>query len=250
MKSGAARRRLDEEVVRRGLLESRSRAKAFILAGDVIVNGTPVRRAGATVQEDDDLELRAKPRFVSRGGEKLAFALQAFNIPVAGRVAADLGASTGGFTDVLLQQGAERVYAIDVGYGQLDLKIRLDPQVVVMERTNARLLDALPEPVDIVTVDVSFISLRLIFPTIARILRPGGSCVPLIKPQFEAGARDVGKGGVVRETATHQRVLQEVLYAALEQFDVVGLVQSPLKGPSGNIEFLAHLRLREGTDGP
>lgn len=249
MNSGsAARRRLDEEIVNRGLVENRSRARAYILAGDVTVNDLPVHRAGAMVSRSDAVALKEKSRFVSRGGEKLFFALDAFEVSVEGRVAADLGASTGGFTDVLLQQGATRVYAIDVGYGQLDLKIRNDERVVVMERTNARLLEALPEPVDIVTIDVSFISLRLIFPTVVRILRPGGTCIPLIKPQFEAGARDVGKGGVVRNPRVHQRVLEEVLYAALDHFDVLGLIRSPLTGPAGNLEFLAHLLSREGIN--
>lgn len=247
-RASAKRRRLDEEIVSRRLVDSRSRARAYILAGDVTVNGIPVRRAGATVGPFDELALKEKPRFASRGGEKLFFALQAFQVPVRGRIAADLGASTGGFTDVLIQQGAARVYAVDVGYGQLDLRLRNDERVVVMERTNARLLEALPEPVDIVTVDVSFISLRLIFPAVARIMRPGGRCIPLIKPQFEAGPRDVAKGGVVRDPAVHQRVLEEVLYAALDDFEVLGLVRSPLTGPAGNVEFLAHLRIREGVD--
>jgi len=237
------RRRLDEAVVERGLAESRSKARALILAGDITVNGAVVARAGTAVGPADRLELAAKPRFASRGGEKLAHALERFGIGVEGVVAADLGASTGGFTDCLLQAGARRVYAVDVGYGLLAEPLRRDPRVVVLDRTNARSLEGLPEPVDLVTIDVSFISLRLVLPTAARLLRSGGECVPLIKPQFEAGPRDVGKGGVVREPAVHRRVLGEVLEAAREHgFGILGLTASPLRGPAGNVEFLAHLR--------
>jgi 23S rRNA (cytidine1920-2'-O)/16S rRNA (cytidine1409-2'-O)-methyltransferase len=249
--AGPARRRLDEEVVARGLLESRSRARAFILAGDVLVNGEAIRRAGVPVAPADDVTLATPPRFVGRGGEKLAHALQAFGVDATGLVAADLGASTGGFTDCLLQAGATRVFAVDVGYGQLDDRLRRDERVVVMERTNARLLEALPELVDLVVIDVSFISLRLILPVAARLLRPGGRCLPLIKPQFEAGAREVGKGGVVRDPATHRRVLVEVLAAAEALgFRVTGLVRSPLLGPAGNVEFLAGLIKAGDAPGP
>ena len=226
------------------MLESRSKAKAFILAGDVLLNGEPARRAGALVGRSDEVELRRKPRFVSRGGDKLDAALESFGIDVSGTVAADFGASTGGFTDVLLHRGAARVYAIDVGYGQLDLALRDDSRVVVMERTNARLLETLPEPLDVATLDLSFISLRLILPVAARLLRPGADCIPLIKPQFEAGAGEVGKGGVVRDVATHQRVLREVLTAAQDHYNVIDLIRSPLVGPAGNVEFLAHLQVR------
>jgi 23S rRNA (cytidine1920-2'-O)/16S rRNA (cytidine1409-2'-O)-methyltransferase len=163
-------------------------------------------------------------------------------------VAADLGASTGGFTDCLLQAGAARVYAVDVGYGQLAEHLRTDPRVVVLDRTNARYLERLPEPVDLVTIDVSFISLRLILPMAARLLRPAGICLPLIKPQFEAGPRDIGKGGVVRDPAVHRRVLGEVLAAArVAGFGARGLVASPLRGPAGNAEFLAHLVFGAGS---
>ena len=240
----APRRRLDEELVLRGLAETRSRSRALILAGDVLVNGRVIARAGAPVMSADVIDLGAKPRFVSRGGEKLARALEAFAVDPRGRVAADLGASTGGFTDCLLQAGAERVYAIDVGYGQLAERLRTDDRVVVMDRTNARLLERLPESIDLVTIDVSFISLRLVLPTAARLLRPAGRCIPLIKPQFEAGRRDVGKNGVVRDTAVHRRVLADVGLAAAENgFGVLGVVRSPLVGPAGNVEFLAHLVL-------
>ena len=238
--------RLDEAVVARGLAETRSRARALILAGDVTVNGSVVARAGVAVAATDDLGLVEKPRFASRGGEKLAHALERFGVAVEGRVAADLGASTGGFTDALLQAGARRVYAVDVGYGQLAERLRRDARVVVLDRTNARSLAGLPEPVEVVTIDVSFISLGLVLPTAARLLAPGGTCIPLIKPQFEAGRRDVGKGGVVRDPEVHRRVLREVLAAAAENgFGARGLTASPLRGPAGNVEFLAELRLGE-----
>jgi len=238
------RRRLDEEMVVRGLAETRSRSRALILANDVLVNGQVVSRAGAPVVASDAIDLNAKPRFVSRGGEKLAHALERFGVEPRGCVAADLGASTGGFTDCLLQGGAVRVYAVDVGYGQLAERLRTDDRVVVMDRTNARALERLPELVDLVTIDVSFISLRLVLPTAARLLRPRGRCLPLIKPQFEAGRRDVGKNGVVRDPVVHRRVLRDVLTTAGDNgFAVLGLVRSPLLGPAGNVEFLAHLDL-------
>ncbi|MEJ7761294.1 MAG: TlyA family RNA methyltransferase [Thermomicrobiales bacterium] len=250
MTSGGPRRqRLDEAVVGRGLLESRSRAKAFIMAGDVLVNGAPARRAGTQVDAADDISLAVPPRFVSRGGTKLDAALVAFGISCEGATVADFGASTGGFTDVVLQRGASRVYAVDVGYGELHQTIRDDDRVVVMDRTNARYLDCLPEQIDLVVIDVSFISLRLILPVAARLLRPVGNCVPLIKPQFEAGRRDVGKGGVVRDSTVHTRVLTEVLGTASTWFDPVDLIVSPITGPAGNREFLAHLR-RTGAPAP
>lgn len=230
--------------MRRGLAESRSRARALILAGDIQVNGSRVDRAGALVSNADSVTLGVKPRFVSRGGEKLAHALESFAVNVEGVVASDLGASTGGFTDCLLQAGARRVYAVDVGYGQLHERIRRDDRVVVLERTNARTLDELPEKVDIVVIDVSFISLRLILPTAARLLGSQGVCIPLIKPQFEAGKREVGRGGVVREPVIHRRVLREVCDAAAGVgFGTQDLIASPLLGPAGNREFLALLRL-------
>jgi 23S rRNA (cytidine1920-2'-O)/16S rRNA (cytidine1409-2'-O)-methyltransferase len=236
------RQRLDEALVARGLAETRSRARALILARDVTVNGVVVDRAGAGVVAADDLALVEKARFASRGGEKLDHALDRFGIDPVGAAAADFGASTGGFTDCLLQRGASRVYAIDVGYGQLVERLRTDPRVVVMDRTNARHLASLPEPIDLATVDVSFISLGLVLPAVARVLRPGGVCVPLIKPQFEAGKGDVGKGGVVRDPATHRRVLGDATAAAGRSgFAVRGLTVSPLRGPAGNVEFLAHL---------
>lgn len=238
------RPRLDQHLVDIGLAETRSRAKALILAEDVLVNGQRVSRAGHQVQFSDIVVLRQKQRFVSRGGEKLDHALDAFGIDVSGLVAADLGASTGGFSDCLLQRGAARIYAVDVGHGQLDLRVRNDERVIVMEKTNARYIESLPELVDMVVIDVSFISLSLMFPVVAHILTPGGACVPLIKPQFEAGRDEIGKGGVVREPRVHRAVLERTAeLAEANGLGVLGLVASPLQGPAGNIEFLAHLQL-------
>lgn len=245
------RLRLDEAVVARGLIETRSKARAMILAGDVLVNGVAVVRAGAPVNTCDLVDLKTKPRFVSRGGEKLAHALEVFEINPARLVCADLGASTGGFTDCLLQAGAAKVYAVDVGYGQLDARLRDDPRVVVMERTNARYLESLPEMVSLAAIDVSFISLKHIFPVANKLLDASGVSIPLIKPQFEAGRREVGPRGVVRDPAVHRNVLQEVLTNATDVgFMVTGLTRSPLRGPEGNIEFLAHLKKHSHRDTP
>jgi 23S rRNA (cytidine1920-2'-O)/16S rRNA (cytidine1409-2'-O)-methyltransferase len=239
--------RLDLLLVERGLIESRSLAQRFIRAGEVLVDGQLVDKPGADVPEDADISLKAKPRFVSRGGEKLAAALACFPVAVAGKVAADIGASTGGFTDCLLQHGAAKVYAIDVGYGQLAWELRQDARVVVLERVNARYLAALPEPVDVIVSDVSFISLRIIYATAVHWLKPGGTVISLIKPQFEAGRGHVGKGGVVRDPAVHRQVLETVTtdMAALG-LGLLGLMVSPLRGPAGNVEFLGWWAL--GTD--
>jgi 23S rRNA (cytidine1920-2'-O)/16S rRNA (cytidine1409-2'-O)-methyltransferase len=235
----SSKERLDVLVVERGLIESRAQAQRLIRAGLVRVAGQVSDKPGLRVAADSDITLQARPRFVSRGGEKLVAALERFDLVVTGVVAADVGASTGGFTDCLLQHGASRVYAIDVGYGQLDWRLRNDSRVIVMERTNARYLERLPEAVGLVTVDVSFISLGLILPTAVRWLEPGGQVVTLIKPQFEAGRREVGKGGVVRDPAVHQRVLEQVLgIAAGLDLGLRGLMVSPLRGPAGNEEFL------------
>lgn len=237
------RRRLDQAMVERGLAESRARAQALILAQDVLVNGQTVSKAGAPVGPADEIVLKAPPRFVSRGGEKLDHALALFEIDVSSKAAADFGASTGGFTDSLLQRGARRVYAIDVGYGQMAEKLRLDPRVVVMDRQNVRTITELPEPVSIVSIDVSFIGLHLVLPAARAVLDPGGEIVALVKPQFEAGRADVGKGGVVRDPAVHQRVLREVVAAAdCLGLGVYGVTASPLLGPAGNREFLIHLK--------
>jgi 23S rRNA (cytidine1920-2'-O)/16S rRNA (cytidine1409-2'-O)-methyltransferase len=235
--------RLDKLLVDRGLVETRARARATIMAGEVRVNGERVDKAGTPVPLEARIELAAPMPYVSRGGFKLAGALDAFDVPVAGRVCADVGACTGGFTDVLLQRGAARVYAIDVGQGQLDWKLRQDERVVVMERVNARYLEALPEPIDLVVIDVSFISLRLILPAARKWLTEGADVVALIKPQFEAGPESVGKGGIVRDPAVHRAVLVGLLgWAAGEGWGVAGLIRSPIVGAEGNVEFLAHLR--------
>jgi len=238
----AAKQRLDILLHESGLAPSREKARALIMAGEVLVNGDMVDKPGTRVDVESEIVVKAKPRFVSRGGEKLAAALEAFPVSVEGRICADVGASTGGFTDCLLQYGAARVYAIDVGYGQLDYTLRQDPRVILMERTNARYVEKLQESVSLVTVDASFISLRLLLPVIKGWLTPTADVIPLIKPQFEAGRDDVGKGGVVRDPGIHRRVLEDVLsFARTQGFSVCGLIRSPLKGPAGNIEFLAWL---------
>ncbi|KXK54166.1 MAG: TlyA family RNA methyltransferase [Anaerolineae bacterium] len=234
--------RLDIEVARRGLAPSREKARGMIMAGEVTVDGVVRDKPGMRIPVDSTISTKAKPRFVSRGGDKLDAALTAFQLVPQDFVCADVGASTGGFTDCLLQHGAARVYAIDVGYGHLDTRLRSDPRVVVMERTNARFVDHLDELVDLAVVDASFISLRLLLPVMIRWLKPTGSVVALIKPQFEAGRRDVGKGGVVRDTSVHRRVLHEALAHAGEiGLHPHGLIRSPLVGPAGNIEFLVWL---------
>jgi 23S rRNA (cytidine1920-2'-O)/16S rRNA (cytidine1409-2'-O)-methyltransferase len=233
------RLRADELLVRQGLAESRAKAKALILAGDVRIGDRVIQKPAEVLQPDTPLELRAKLPFVSRGGLKLDHALQTFGIDVSGDVAADIGASTGGFTDVLLQRGARRVYAIDVGYGQLDYRLRTDPRVVVMERVNARYLDALPESVGVVCIDVSFISLEHILPVAARLLRDGGDVVALVKPQFEAGREAVGRGGVVRDERTRRATVERVIdFADQSGLVLRGVVRSPIAGPAGNEEFL------------
>jgi 23S rRNA (cytidine1920-2'-O)/16S rRNA (cytidine1409-2'-O)-methyltransferase len=237
--------RLDQLVVDKGLAPSRERARALILAGQVRVDGEAVTKAGAQISADADVALIAPDHpYVGRGGIKLAHALDIFRIDVAGREALDIGASTGGFTDVLLQRGARRVVALDVGHGQIDWKLRNDPRVVVVEGFNARHLAPanLPAPVDIVVIDVSFISLRQILPAVPALLRPSADVVALVKPQFEAGRTEVRKG-VVRDAAIHLRVLDDVGAAARE----VGLTPvssepSPITGAKGNREFFLHLR--------
>jgi 23S rRNA (cytidine1920-2'-O)/16S rRNA (cytidine1409-2'-O)-methyltransferase len=237
--------RLDQLVVDRGLAPSRERARALILAGQVSVGGQPVTKAGTQVTSDVDVALIAPDHpYVGRGGLKLAHALDAFAIVVERREALDIGASTGGFTDVLLKRGAARVIALDVGHGQIDWALRNDPRVVVIEKFNARRLtpDDLPGPVDLVVIDVSFISLRQILPVVPPLLRPGGDVVALVKPQFEAGRAEVRKG-VVRDPAVHARAVEEVSAAAREVgLTPVSSVASPITGAKGNREFLLHLR--------
>lgn len=243
------KKRLDVLLVERGLAESRAQAQAVILAGQVRVNGQVVDKAAALFEETVPLAVDGRPRFVSRGGEKLLAALETFGISPQGRVCADVGASTGGFTDCLLQHGAAKVYAIDVGKGILHWKLRNDPRVVVMEQTNARYVEALPEPMQMVVCDASFISLKILLPVIKRWLANPLTgpvdVVTLIKPQFEAGRREAARGeGVIRDPAAHRRILQDVLTFAVETgFGLRGLAKSPLRGPKGNVEFLAWLDL-------
>jgi 23S rRNA (cytidine1920-2'-O)/16S rRNA (cytidine1409-2'-O)-methyltransferase len=240
-----SRVRLDQLVVDKGLASSRERARALILAGQVLVNGAPVTKAGTAVDADAPIELLAPDHpYVGRGGVKLAHALDTFHVAVTGREALDIGASTGGFTDVLLQRGATRVIALDVGHGQLDWTLRNDPRVIVLEHFNARRLTpaALPGPVDIVTIDVSFISLRRILPVLPALLRPHADIVALVKPQFEAGRAEVKKG-IVRDPAIHARVLDDVSRAAAGVgLTPVGSIPSPITGQKGNVEFLLHLQ--------
>ena len=237
--------RLDQLVVERGLAPSRERARALILAGHVIVNGQPETKAGTRVEADADVGLVAPDHpYVGRGGVKLAHALDAFNISIEDREALDIGASTGGFTDVLLKRGATRVVALDVGHGQIDWTLRNDPRVIVVEHFNARHLQLsdLPGPVDVVTIDVSFISLRQILPVVPPLLRPRGDVVALVKPQFEAGRSEIRKG-VIRDASIQARVVDEVSAAAREVgLTPVASTTSPITGAKGNVEFLLHLR--------
>ena len=247
------KKRLDVLLTEQGYADSRSKAQAIIMSGQVYVNGQKADKPGVSYEETVELEVRgAVCPYVSRGGLKLEKALRDFGVKPIDYVCSDSGASTGGFTDCLLQQGARKVFAIDVGYGQLDWKIRSDERVVVMERTNIRYvtLEDLGEPLDLSVIDVSFISLKIVLPTIKNLLKPTGQVLCLIKPQFEAGREKVGKKGVVREKSTHKEVLDNFVALADElEFQILGLTFSPVKGPEGNIEFLAHLSLDavEGT---
>ena len=239
------KQRLDVALVERGLVDTRSKAQSLIMARRILVNGQFVDKAGATVAADDEVAVaELEHPWVGRGGMKLARALEAFAISVEGKVCADIGASTGGFTDVMLQNGARKVYAIDAGYGQLDVKLRNDPRVVNREKVNARYLqeDSFEEPIDFVSIDVSFISLTLILPAVTRFLR--GDLVALIKPQFEVGRHEVGKGGIVRDDAKRQAAVDNVIaFARANGFTVHGVIESPVKGAEGNIEFLIHATL-------
>jgi len=241
--------RLDALLVERGLAASRERARALIIAGSVRVNGQPASKAGTSVARDADVTVATPDHpYVGRGGLKLAHALDVFGVAVDGRVALDIGASTGGFTDVLLQRGAPRVVALDVGHGQLDWKLRNDPRVIVLERVNARSLTPvdLPESArefDIITIDVSFISLRHILPAVPPLMREGADVIALVKPQFEAGRAEVGKGGIVRDEAVQLRVVEEVTAAANALgLTRAGMTESPIAGMEGNREFLVHLK--------
>ncbi|MCI8360528.1 MAG: TlyA family RNA methyltransferase [Clostridiales bacterium] len=238
--------RLDQAVLQRGLAESREKAKAYIMAGVVYVNNQKADKPGTTVGEADHIEVRANPlHYVSRGGLKLEKAMREFGLTLTGKVCADIGASTGGFTDCMLQNGAAKVYAVDVGYGQLAWKLRNDQRVVNLERTNFRYITdrQIDQPLAFASVDVSFISLTLILPALRGLMQEGGEAVCLIKPQFEAGREKVGKKGVVRDPAVHLEVVRRITDFALQQdFSVAHLTYSPIKGPEGNIEYLCHLR--------
>ena len=242
------KQRLDLLMTERGLCDSRSRAQALIMSGAVFVDGQKCDKAGTPVADDAAVEVRGETcPFVSRGGLKLEKALREFGVDPTGYVCSDSGASTGGFTDCLLQKGAKKVFAIDVGYGQLAWALRTDPRVVCMERTNIRYVtpEDLGEPLDLSVVDVSFISLQLVLPAVQKLLKPTGQVLCLIKPQFEAGKGKVGKKGVVREKSTHVEVLEQFLGLADELgFTVRNLTFSPVKGPEGNIEFLGHLSMQ------
>ena len=249
----AAKTRLDVLLVERGFVESRQKAQAVIMSGNVFVAGQRVDKPGTAVPNEADIEVRGHVlRYVSRGGLKLEKAMKSFPLTLEGKICADIGASTGGFTDCMLQNGAVKVYSVDVGYGQLDWKLRNDPRVICMERTNARYLthEEIPDELDFASIDVSFISLKLIFPALQGLLREGGEIACLIKPQFEAGREKVGKKGVVRDPAVHLEVLENFLLHAKESgFTVVDVTYSPIRGPEGNIEYLGYLRKTDEPNG-
>jgi 23S rRNA (cytidine1920-2'-O)/16S rRNA (cytidine1409-2'-O)-methyltransferase len=238
------KQRLDVALVERGVVETRAKAQSLIMARRILVNGVHVDKAGASVTAEDELRVEELEHpWVGRGGMKLAHALREFAIDVSGRTCADIGASTGGFTDVMLKSGAAKVYAIDVGYGQLDQSLRKDERVINREKVNARYLDesSFEEPIGFVSIDVSFISLKLILPAVVRFLR--GELVALIKPQFEVGKADIGKGGIVRDEAKRSAAVESVVAFARELgLDVRGVIESPIKGAEGNVEFLMYAR--------
>ena len=231
-------------MVEKGLVESRAKAQALLMAGEVVVGEKTITKAGTLVKEEAEITILEPPPFVSRGGIKLEYALDRFQLDVTGKVAADIGASTGGFTDCLLQRGASRVYAVDVGYGQLDYRLRRDSRVVVMERTNARHSIPLPEKVDLATIDLSFISVKKVIPSVVELLEDDGSLLVLFKPQFEAERGEVGKGGVIKEPQLHATVLGRFIAWVVEHnFRLKGLVASPILGAEGNKEFFLLLKL-------
>lgn len=238
--------RLDILLVEKGMFQSREKARAAIMAGDIYVNGMKITKSGHIVKVEDSIEFKGNTMpYVSRGGYKLEKAMKAFNIQLEGKTCMDIGASTGGFTDCMLQNGAAKVYAIDVGYGQFAWKLRIDPRVVSMERTNIRYVtpEDLQELCDFASIDVSFISLTKVLPAVKSLLKESGEIIALIKPQFEAGRDKVGKKGVVREKSTHKEVISNVVnFAIKENFKVIGLDFSPIKGPEGNIEYLVYLK--------
>lgn len=251
--------RLDVRLVEEGLVESRTLAQRLVMAGQVRVNGQMVLKPSTITKPEDNLEIDRGSQFVSRGGDKLNAALEAFNLSIAGNVCADIGASTGGFTDCLLKNGAKRVYAIDVGRGILDWSLRNDPRVIVFEGTNIRYLQSLPEMIDLITIDVSFISLKIVLPAAIKFLNPGkeahatpiqpanSGIIALIKPQFEAGRTEVKRGkGVIKDPTIHHRVVSEIITCAEElKLNVSGIIRSPLTGPKGNQEFLIYLTIND-----
>ena len=242
-KTGVGKKRIDTLLVDRGLVESREKARVMVMAGAVVANDSIVVKPSTLVSEEAELRLIAASPFVSRGGYKLDAALDQFGIDVTALVVADIGASTGGFTDCLLQRGAGRVYAVDVGYGQLDYRLRKDSRVVVMERVNARYLLELPELLDMATLDVSFISLQKVIPAVSTLIKTGGRLIVLVKPQFEAGREKVGRGGLVKDPQVHADVLGRfIVWAVGEGFRFENLIPSPIRGAEGNREFLALLR--------
>ena len=251
-KDAPTRMRIDRFLVDRGLSESREKAARLILAGQVLVDGVRVDKVGAMVAVTAEVEVQGRSPFVSRGGEKLQHALDHFGVDARGRIAIDVGASTGGFTDCLLQRGATRVYAVDVGASQLDEKLRRDPRVVVMEQTNARALDArlFEERPSLAVIDVAFISLEKVLPSVFGVLTPRGETLALVKPQFEVGREAVGKGGVVRDPALHHSVITRLArYSVIRGWHVRGVTASPLRGPKGNREFFLHLANHGRTAG-
>ncbi len=239
-----AKRRIDSLMVEKGLVESRAKAQALLMAGEVVVDEKTITKPGTLVSEEVEITILEPPPFVSRGGIKLENALDQFQLDVSDKVAADIGASTGGFTDCLLQRGASRVYAVDVGYGQLDYRLRRDSRVVVMERTNARYPIPIPEKIDLATIDLSFISVKKVIPSVAKLLKDNGYLLVLFKPQFEAERGEVGKGGVIKEPILHATVLGRFIAWVVEHgFRLKGLVASPILGAEGNKEFFVLLKL-------
>lgn len=239
-----AKKRIDIMLVEKGLAESRAKAQAMIMAGDVLADGKIVLKAGTLVNKDADVSVAEPPPFVSRGGLKLDYGLGYFGLDVRDAVVADIGASTGGFTDCLLKRGVRRVYAVDVGYGQLDYRLRQDPRVIVMDRVNARNTPDIQEKLDMVVIDVSFISVEKIIPAVAGLLKEKGSIIVLVKPQFEAKRKEVGKGGIIRQPEIHARVLGRfVKWVTDNGYRLKGMVGSPIEGASGNREFLTWLKL-------
>lgn len=237
--------RLDKLLFEIGLVESREKAKALIIAGEVLVNGIVTDKAGAQVYTNDELEIKKRMPFVSRGGLKLDQAINEFNIDLKDRIAMDVGASTGGFTDCMLQHGAAKVYAVDVGYGQFDWRLRNDERVILLEKTNIRYLEksSVPDEINITVIDVSFISLTKVIPNVLEFLKPDGEIVALIKPQFEAERKDISKGGVIKDESKRLEIVENIkAWSEKAGLDVIGTTTAPIKGPKGNVEYLIYLK--------